>query len=712
MERVAIFVLLLVSIQIHKVYAAEFDIVSDLQFLTENDTLVSPARNFVLGFFKPGSSSNRYVGIWFKKIPVQTVVWVANRDRPLTIASSGVLKIVHPGNLVLMNDTNGMMWSSNTTSSGNATAKLDDTGNLVMIDGVNKKILWQSFDYPSDTQLPGMKFGRDLLTGREWHLSSWKSSEDPAPGEYTYSVDGTYPQHILKQGAEISWLAGPWNGIWFSGVPTINKNRIIKYNMVINETMVDFSYSDVSSSVVSRFTLNSSGDLRRTMWGKDSKDWETIYEIPRTPYCPYKLCGAYGSCTPLNAQRCSCLDDKKFVPIYPDAWTKKDWSGGCMRRTGLDCKNGTDGFIKYANIKWPDTMTSWFNMSMTLNECRAVCQKNCSCMAYANANITGEGSGCLIWFGDLLEIIVLTQGNDGQDLFVRMASSELDHAVVPLASENRSGTGTHIKYILLAVFLGLLLIGLSSTLFWYALRKRRHAQPVREGESLHESQSQKDDMELPLFSFSTVAQSTANFSLDNKLGEGGFGPVYKGVLEGKEIAVKRLSITSRQGLNEFKNEVICISKLQHRNLVKLLGCSIEGDEKLLIYEYMPNRSLDLFLFDKTQSTLLDWTKRFHAWRMYNEGRSLELIDSTLDEPSDLSEVLRSIELGLLCVQESPEDRPDMSSVVRMLGSEGALKKPKQPAFFTERNSHGADFSSSSYPTSSTNEVTVTEVVAR
>lgn len=91
---------------------------------------------------------------------------------------------------------------------------------------------------------------------------------------------------------------------------------------------------------------------------------------------------------------------------------------------------------------------------------------------------------------------------------------------------------------------------------------------------------------------------------------------------------------------------------------------------------------------------------------------MELVDTTFDKSVDPSEVLRSIEVGLICVQQSPEDRPNMSSVVLVLGNEGALPKPKQPAFFTERKLHGLDFSSSTWPTSSTNDLTVTEVVAR
>eukprot|EP00268_Persea_americana_P050676 TRINITY_DN5531_c0_g1_i10.p1 TRINITY_DN5531_c0_g1~~TRINITY_DN5531_c0_g1_i10.p1 ORF type:complete len:402 (+),score=55.89 TRINITY_DN5531_c0_g1_i10:246-1451(+) len=130
----------------------------------------------------------------------------------------------------------------------------------------------------------------------------------------------------------------------------------------------------------------------------------------------------------------------------------------------------------------------------------------------------------------------------------------------------------------------------------------------------------QDIIELPLFTFGSIAAATDNFSTENKLGEGGFGAVYKGILfMSLEIAVKRLSKTSVQGQEEFKNEVQIIAKLQHKNLVRLLGWCLEGKEKMLIYEFMPNRSLDKFLFDPTQSMLLDWNKRFHIVQGIAQG---------------------------------------------------------------------------------------------
>ncbi|XP_044978481.1 G-type lectin S-receptor-like serine/threonine-protein kinase At1g11410 isoform X3 [Hordeum vulgare subsp. vulgare] len=116
--------------------------------------------------------------------------------------------------------------------------------------------------------------------------------------------------------------------------------------------------------------------------------------------------------------------------------------------------------------------------------------------------------------------------------------------------------------------------------------------------------------EFTLFDFSEILHATHNFSKEALLGQGGFGPVYKGQLpDGMEIAVKRLASHSGQGFAEFKNEVELIAKLQHNNLVKLMGCCIHGDEKLLVYEYLPNKSLDFFIFDESRIALVDWNKR-------------------------------------------------------------------------------------------------------
>lgn len=116
--------------------------------------------------------------------------------------------------------------------------------------------------------------------------------------------------------------------------------------------------------------------------------------------------------------------------------------------------------------------------------------------------------------------------------------------------------------------------------------------------------------EFTLFDLSELLEATKSFAEENRLGQGGFGPVYKGQLsDGQEIAVKRLASHSGQGFTEFRNEVELIAKLQHTNLVRLLGCCIQGEEKILVYEYLPNKSLDFFIFDERQSSLLNWYKR-------------------------------------------------------------------------------------------------------
>ncbi|KDO54869.1 hypothetical protein CISIN_1g021046mg [Citrus sinensis] len=224
---------------------------------------------------------------------------------------------------------------------------------------------------------------------------------------------------------------------------------------------------------------------------------------------------------------------------------------------------------------------------MNLNQCQAKCLKNCSCRAYANSKLTGGGSGCLMWFGDLIDLRKPISNFTGQSVYIRVPAPEQGNK----------------KLLWIIVVLVLPVVLLPS---FYIFRRRRRKHKEKDGEGNDKSK----DSWLPLFSLASVSAATENFSTQCKLGEGGFGPVYKGrLLNGQEVAVKRLSNQSGQGLTEFKNEMMLIAKLQHRHLVRLFGCCIEQGENILIYEYMPNKSLDVFLFYPKKKRLLGWQAR-------------------------------------------------------------------------------------------------------
>ncbi|CAL5391018.1 unnamed protein product [Camellia sinensis] len=785
------------------------DTITANQTIGVTDTIVSSDKIFELGFFTPGNSNNIYLAIWYKKISTGTIVWVANRARPLT-DSLGVLKITNPGTLVLLNSTGNVIWSSNSsTTVQNPVAQLFDNGNLVVRDGDQpQNILWQSFDYPTATFLPGMKFGKNLVSGLDRYLTSWKSTDDPSLGNFTYRLDPSgSPQLIVRSGSTVKFRSGPWNGLRFSGFPMLGPNPVYTFGFFSNKEEMYYQFNLVKSSVFTRLVLSPAGLVQRFTWAERTNGW-VLYSSAQNDNCDsYGLCGAYGNCIINRSPPCWCLDG--FEPRFPRDWEGADWSGGCHRAVQLDC--WSDGFVKYSGVKLPDTRESWFNESMSLVECRTVCLMNCSCMGYTSSDIRGEGSGCLVWFGDLIDLREFNE--NGQVIYIRMAASETDG----LTTHHKRSSPNKQKRVIAAsvTFVGILLLGLS-LVFWVGKKQRK------------QEENQKEEFELPLFELATISNATKNFSEDNKIGEGGFGPVYKGILmDGQEIAVKRLSENSRQGFDEFKNEVIYIAKLQHRNLVKLLGCCIEVEEKLLIYEYMSNKSLDYFIFDQKRSMLLDWPKRFniivgiargllylhqdsrlriihrdlkasnilldnemnpkisdfgiarsfggneteaitnkvvgthgyispeyavhgvysvksdvfsfgvlvleilsgkrntefrhsdrhlnllgHAWKLYIEGRPLELVDSLARGSWCECEVLRSIHVGLLCVQQYQENRPSMSAVTMMLGGEGAMPHPKQPAFFGEGSPQGVDSSSESKNICSTNEVTITELKAR
>uniref|UniRef100_A0A803QIN3 Receptor-like serine/threonine-protein kinase n=1 Tax=Cannabis sativa TaxID=3483 RepID=A0A803QIN3_CANSA len=769
------------------------DTISANQSLSGFSTIVSAGTIFVLGFFKLGKAENYYLGIWYQVDPSRTVVWVANREKPVSFYSE--LKI-SDGNLILY-DKEVPIWSTDVTSatSPDVEAVLLDSGNLVLTDGSSSsEPLWQSFDHLSHTWLPGSKIGYDKITKTSKLLTSWKSSEDPAPGIYSIELNPRDNSFIISWNRSRSyWTSGSWNGTIFSLIPEMRDFADFKFLFVENENESYITYSFSSSSYTTRYALDVSGQLRQLNW-LSSTGWNLFWSQPRQQCEVYAFCGPYGSCNENSLPFCTCLSE--FKPTSELDWDLGDYSGGCARVTKLECGNNSlpngekDRFLAMPNMLLPENKQS---LRVGSDECESRCLKNCSCTAYAY-----ENNDCSIWKGNLLNLEQLS------------------------AAESSKSSKSKILYAVLGTIAAAFLI--SSIAF--SIHRRRRKQTKSKGERmklqgiqevrLYDTEKQianfikfgkfsedsREGIDVPYVVLESIVMATNNFSDLNKLGQGGFGPVYKGKFPGgQEIAIKRLSSGSGQGLEEFKNEVMLIAKLQHRNLVRLLGYCVEGEEKLLLYEYMPNKSLDSFIFDRTLSVLLNWELRFdiilgiarglvylhhdsrlriihrdlktsnvlldeemnpkisdfglarifggkqtegsttrvvgtygymspeyaldgffsiksdvfsfgvmvleilsgkkntgfyqseealsllgYAWKMWKDNKTLDLMDAALSESCNASEFLRCVNVGLLCVQEDPSDRPTMPNVIFMLGNVTAsLQSPKQPAFVASRS---------------------------
>ncbi|CAH8279776.1 unnamed protein product [Arabidopsis lyrata] len=593
--------------------------------ISSNKTIVSHNEVFELGIFKPEYSSpdedRWYLGIWYKKISERTYVWVANRDNPLS-NPIGTIRVWN-SNILLSDQSNTVVWSTSITEESERSpivAELLNEGNLVLRQSNNKdggnKVLWQSFDFPTNTLLPGMKLGWKLRTGRYSFLTSWKDLTDPSSGEFTYQIEAArrtrgFPALFLWSGRSKVKRVSPWDGVVSLGVPRNQPLTYITFTLTANKEEVSFSFQTSDSKYTSRLTLTS---VQQLMWNETSLKWDLLWHSVAEECDIYGICGPYSYCDILMA--CKCM--RCFEPKDQEAWALENKGDGCVRKTPLSCS---------------------------------------------------------------------------------------DDKLIATPIENMSGENI------------------------------------------------VENTELPLLSFETISRATDDFSVFNKLGEGGFGVVYKGILDGQKIAVKRLSNTSDQGTDEFKNELKLITKVEHLNLVKIFGYCINGEEKLLIYDYLENRSLDLYLFDETQSDKLNWPKRFeiviarifergnnnvetkrvvgtrgymspeyseegtysvksdvysfgvlvleilsgkrnrgfaeandglsllsYAWKKWSKGEWACVIDPMIDPSSD--EVKRCFQIGLRCVQGRQEDRPVMSSVLLMLLSQTEIiPEPNPPGFY-------------------------------
>ncbi|XP_054805958.1 class V chitinase-like isoform X2 [Prosopis cineraria] len=229
------------------------------------------------------------------------------------------------------------------------------------------------------------------------------------------------------------------------------------------------------------------------------------------------------------------------------------------------------------------------------------------------------------WIGfDDVEAIKIKVSNAKEKKLLGYASwqvSDNDNWLLSYAAkgEDNKVKGEHycsrlLKILLAPAVLSVLLLVLG---FLVYSQKRRFKLKENKEAAEHLNGNATD---VKVISFSDILRATNGFSIENKIGEGGFGVVYKGILpDGEEIAVKRRSKGSKQGFEEFKNETTLNARLQHVNLVRLLGFCNDREEQMLVYEYMPNKSLHFYLFDPTKQHLLDWRQRVGIIERVTQG---------------------------------------------------------------------------------------------
>ncbi|KAJ6416470.1 hypothetical protein OIU84_002349 [Salix udensis] len=375
MRRIPVTVFLFSLLSLAPFCHAATDRLTKGQSIKDGETLKSSDENFELGFFSLGNSTSRYVGIRYSNIQDKAVIWVANREKPIS-GTDGVLRIGEDGNLQVVDGNGNLVWSSSA----------------------------------------------------EIHLlSSWKSASDPSPGNFTMGVDPRgAPQIVIWEQSRRRWRSGYWNGIIFSGVPFMAAFTTYQYGLRVsseNGGKLYLTYTPSDPSELNKFQITWNGFEEQKRWNKSTEAWQVIQSQPSEDCENYNYCGNFGVCTPSGSPRCSCLEG--FQPRHPDQWRLGNWSGGCERRSPLQCQRNTgnggeDGFKAVRCTKLPDFADKY---RVTSDDCKKRCVNNCSCTAYAYV----DAIGCMLWNGDLTDVQNHIQS--GNTMHVRLAYSELGDEV-------------------------------------------------------------------------------------------------------------------------------------------------------------------------------------------------------------------------------------------------------------------------------------------
>ncbi|CAJ1948207.1 unnamed protein product [Sphenostylis stenocarpa] len=614
-----LFLLLLISTLCHNFHhSSSFHL--SVENLKEDVMVSSPKATFTVGFYAVGENAFCFA-IWYSQSP-NTVVWMANRDHPVNGKRSS-LSLLKTGNLVLTDADQFQVWSTNTaTSSKQVRLHLYDTGNLVLMDTSNVVIvaLWQSFDFPTDTLLP-----HQPLRGST-NLVSSRSGNNYSSGFYKLFFDFENVLRLTYQGPRVSSTYWPYawllsnnfgNGNGNNGRSIFNDSRVVVLDdlgYLISSDNFTFKTSDYGMKLVRRLTLDHDGNVR--LYGmKDGEDKWSVSGIFRPQPCLiHGICGPNSFCSyePTSGRKCSCCPGHRW-------FDSEDWSQGCVPNFQLVCNNNTEQESRFLSLPGVDFYGYDYGnfQNHTYQQCVSLCSRLCECKGfqYSTSRQSGVNGQCYLKTR-------LLNGHRSpsftNSFFLRMPLSLHDYDDSPinnglLCGRNSGGVkvlerpyveekeNELVKFMLWLViaFGGIEVVCIF--MVWCFLF-RNDVTLRKEGYVLAAATGFRK------FSYSELKQASKGFS--EEIGRGGGGTVYKGVLsDDRIVAIKRLYEVANQGESEFLAEVGIIGRLNHMNLIGMLGYCAEGKHRLLVYEYMENGSLAQNI--SSSSNILDWSKRYN-----------------------------------------------------------------------------------------------------
>ncbi|KAL6138778.1 hypothetical protein ACLB2K_064057 [Fragaria x ananassa] len=577
---------------------------SSLSVEDDSDFLTSPDGTFTCGFHGVGTNAY-WFSVWFTGSKDRTIVWMANRDKPVNGLGSRV-HLSGDGSMVLTDVDGAIIWKSSTNSSTSTVAdraELLDSGNLVLKDP-SGKILWQSFDFPTDTLLPNQHFRKSNK------LISNLGRGDFSTGYFSFYFDNDNVLKLMYDGPDISSLYWPDldYSVFQNGRNAYNSSRVAGLDELGSFSSSDelqFSASDMGLRVKRRLTMDYDGNLR--LYSLDSSTglwiitWQAMVELCKV----HGICGQNGICIYTPGPKCSC------PPGYEVA-DARNLKLGCKPKFKRTCsKSQEEKFVQIPQVDFYGFDLN-FSEHVSFDDCRELCLGDCRCEAFSY-RLNGEGrcytksalfngykspdfvGSIYLRMPASVEVPLLVNKLNTLDTCKSTEARKMDSASM---YENTSKRVRWIYLYWFATAAGAVEILFILSGWWLLFRRQGARAPIEDGYHVISSQ-------FRMFRYAELKKATKKFK--EELGRGASGAVFKGVLEDERVvAVKKLA-DMYQAEDVFWAEVSIIGKINHMNLVRIWGFCSEDKHRLLVSEFIENGSLDKHLFPPK---FLGWQERF------------------------------------------------------------------------------------------------------